>query len=79
MRIEIRELIPVLAKELAHSDDEMQSTFFNVFSAELQISCRGKTETQLCYLSDKLNRDGKYLVKELAEFVNLRLTSEANV
>jgi len=78
MRIEIRELVVILAKELAHSDDEMQSRFLNEFSSELQISCRGKTENQLCYLSDKLNRDGKYLVKELADFVNLRLTSEAN-
>lgn len=78
MRVEIRELIPVLAKELAHSDDEMQSRFFNTFAAELQIVCRRNTEHQLCYLSDKLNRDGKYLIKELSEFVALRLTQEAN-
>lgn len=74
MRIEIRELVEVLGKELAHSDDEMQGKFLNMFAYEISVCCdRGrKSEQQLCYLSDKLDKNGEQLILDLAEFVKIR-------
>ena len=78
MRVEISEtLITELAKAVAHGDDGTQSLLLNVFGKELAVSCRGKDEMQICYISDKLNNDGKKLIKELAEFIELRETEQA--
>ncbi len=74
MRIDISHLVPILGKELAHSDDATQGQFLNALGLELNVCCdRGaKTETQLCYLSDKLDKNGEELVLALAEFVSIR-------
>lgn len=78
MKIDISNMLQAVAKELAHSDDNTQAEFINQFAEELQIICRGKTQSQICYLSDKLDRDGTYLVEELHDFVALRKTQKAN-
>jgi len=78
MKIDISNMMAAVAKELAHSDDNTQAEFINQFAKELQIICRDKTENQLCYLSDKLDRDGSYLIEELHDFVALRKTQKAN-
>lgn len=78
MRININDIISIVAKELAHSDDTQQAEFLNTFAKELQIICRDKTQNQLCYLSDRLDRDGIYLIDELYDFVALRKTQRAN-
>jgi len=72
MRIEIGELVHVLGKELAHSTDELQSRFLNNFAAELKMISESRRETQLCYLSDKLSKDGCELIIALADFVKIR-------
>ena len=74
MRIEISHLANVLGKELAHSDDEVQSNLLNAFAYELNVSCGrfNKAETQLCYLSDKLDRAGMDMILALADFIKLR-------
>ena len=66
-----------LGKELAHGDDDEQSGFLNAFAKELTVGCRGgKHETQVCYISDKLDMHGADLVIELAEFIRLRRKAE---
>ena len=73
MRLPKLDLIE-LGKELAHGDDDEQGCFLNAFARELSVACRDdhKRETQVCYISDKLDTDGKLLVKDLAEFIALR-------
>lgn len=78
MKIDISDMMTAIAKELAYSDDTTQAEFINQFAKELQIVCSSKTETQLCYLSDKLDRDGNWLIEELHGFVALRATQKAN-
>lgn len=74
MRIDISDLVNVLGKELAHSDDNTQASFLNSLADELGIACRTNEnlQTQLCYLSDRLNKNGSQFVLGLAEYINLR-------
>lgn len=65
-----------LGKELAHGDDDEQSCFLNALAAELKVGCRSKTDTQVCYISDKLDKNGQDFVLSLAEFVELRRKTE---
>lgn len=67
-----------LGKELAHSDDDEQSAFLNALGQELAVGCRGgKYETQVCYISDKLDHHGEELIQNLAAFVALRRKAKA--
>ena len=61
-----------IGRWLAHCDDSQQAELLNVFGAELRISCRADEDTQLCYASSHLDKDGKKLVTALAEYVALR-------
>lgn len=72
MKIDIRELVSVMGKELAHSDDETQSRLFNLFGYEISVLGERKADAQLCYLSDKLDRNGEEAILTLAEFIKIR-------
>ena len=63
-----------IGKSLAHASDNEQGDFLNAFAAELNVGCKGthKAEMQICYISDKLNRDAQEFILALAEFVKLR-------
>ncbi len=34
--------------------------------------CKGRAQNQLCYISDKLDRDGEAMILGLAEFINIK-------
>lgn len=70
----------VLAKALSVSDADEQAEFINTLARELWVVCGGKFgrdgrggfEQQICFLSDRLDKAGIHLIKELAEFIRLR-------
>ena len=61
-------------KALAHSGDDAQAELLNSFALELKVACKNdrNRETQLCYLSDRLDKNGTALIKDIAEFIKLR-------
>ena len=75
MKIEM-EVDPVAwGKALAHSYDELQAAILNALASELSIACGGRhrdVEMQHCYISDKLDKNGREFIKSLAAFVKLR-------
>ena len=71
MRLPKLDLVEI-GKELAHADDDEQSCLFNAFAQELLVCCRHKSETQICYLSDKLDRNAHEVFMSIAEFIKLR-------
>lgn len=64
----------ILAKALSIADADEQAALLNRMARELFVMCGGKSkmEIQLCFLSDKLNADGKAMIRALADFVRLR-------
>lgn len=62
------------AKELAQSDDYIQSNLINKFSQELKICCKDidLTGLQPCNIAEKLDKNGIDLIKSLYEFIKLR-------
>lgn len=64
--------IDSIGTALANSGDEEQAQLLNSFGKELRVLCRSNLETQICAMSNFLDKDGQHLVKELAEFIKLR-------
>ena len=51
-----------VAAQLAHSDDDQQAEFFNVFASELRKVCETHfaRDTQLVQIEKHLNKDAEY-------------------
>lgn len=64
----------ILAKAFAVSNDDEQAGMISTMARELYVRCKGANgfETQVCYLSKKLNEDGVHFIKLLHEFILLR-------
>jgi hypothetical protein len=62
------------AKALAHADDDKQSDFINKFAYELKVGCKDPSLSgmQPCYISDRLDSNGRDFIKSLSEFLKLR-------
>ena len=62
------------AKNLAHSDDNIQADLLNKFAYELKVCCKDGdlSGRQPCAISDKLDSNGVDLIKSLTEFIKLR-------
>lgn len=63
-----------IGKIYAHASDNEQSAIINSMGAELTVACRNakSREMQICYISDKLDKNGKALITDLFEFITLR-------
>lgn len=77
MRLPSLNLVEI-GKELAHADDDEQSSVINAMAQELACIGSHKRETQLCYMSDKLNAHGRAMIHDLAEFIALRNKAESD-
>ncbi len=64
----------LLARAFAEADAEEQADLLNHLAREHYVRCGGrdKLEMQCCYMSDKLNKDGIALIKQLHGFIVLR-------
>lgn len=70
-------------KALAEGDADEQAEFFNGFYHALKMCCHGKHETQICYIAERLDSNGREFAKMLNSFADLavesRATLEANI
>jgi len=65
-----------IGKLLAYESDIEQSEIINAMGSELQIVCRNDFDMQLCGISDKLDKNGRKFILQLAEFIKLRENNE---
>lgn len=65
---------PCIGRMLADAYDEEQAAALNEFGRLLILSCRGETKasTQLAYMADKMDKNGRWIVEELAEFCRIK-------
>lgn len=67
----------IFADALACADAEAQAQFFNNFYRHLRVACKGREETQLCYIADHLDENGRAMFKELHEFAQISIETRA--
>lgn len=61
--------------EFAEASDEEQAAIFNEMGRAFQMMSKNNPrmlDTQVCFMADKLDANGSWLVKELAGYVDLR-------
>ena len=68
-------ILDAVERAFGEADDYEQAEFLNRLGYSLLEACKfdhNKVEGQLCYVSSKLNKHGKELIQQLAEFSKLR-------
>ena len=68
-------ILEMLQRAFGEADDTEQAKFLNQLGYSLLQACKfdhNKMEGQLCYVSAKLDKHGRELVTQLAEFIRLR-------
>ena len=74
-------ILDTVQRAFGEADDKEQALFLNQLGYSLLEACKfdhNKMESQLCYVSSKLDKHGKELVQQLAEFLKLREENEPN-
>lgn len=68
-----------IGKAFAHESDHEQAGIINAMAREMIVSCKDDhtMEMQCCYVSDRIDKNGKILIEHLAEFIKLRENTEA--
>ena len=72
-------ILSMIQRAFGEADDTEQAEFLNQLGYSLLEACRfdhNKVESQLCYVSSKLDKHGKELIKQLAAFIELRNQNE---
>lgn len=72
-------MFDLFIKALAEADSTTQAIFFNDFYRLLKVRCQGKHETQICYIADDLDENGRELFHSLNEFAKLAVESRAKI
>lgn len=64
----------IYVKAFVEACDHDQAAFLNEVGRCLHLVCKTNSahENQLCWMADKLDKDGQAFVKALAEFVDLK-------
>lgn len=63
----------ILELAFACAESQDQAHFLNESARALKQGCKlGNLDLQMCRIADSLNSDGKWLVKTLAEFVEVK-------
>jgi uncharacterized membrane protein len=68
-----------VAQALATLDADAQARFLNEFYRSLKLTCRGRHETQLCYIADCLDDNGREFLREMDLFSKLSVESRAKL
>lgn len=58
--------------DIANSDDHVQANLFNGLGRGFKTYSEHNFHNQLCYVSQKLNKDAEKFILELAEYVKLK-------
>lgn len=67
----------LFAHALATANADQQAAFLNEFYRMLKVVCKERHETQLAYIADHLDENGRELCASLHEFAKLVLESRA--
>ena len=62
---------------LASADADDQAEFFNGFYRHLRVMCKGREDTQIAYIADRLDENGRMLAESLHEFSKLAVEARA--
>lgn len=57
--------------DIANSDDQVQANLFNGLGRGFKTYNESDYNIQICYFSQKLNKDAEQFVIDLAEYINL--------
>lgn len=58
--------------DIANSDDIVQSNLFNGLGRGFKTLKDEAYNMQICYLSEKLNKDSEKLILDIAEYIKLK-------
>lgn len=61
-----------VGQAFANTDDVAQAEMINEMALELKAICRGDLGGQICAFSKLLDAQGKFLIKEIYEYIRLR-------
>lgn len=63
-----------LIRVFAEADSDVQAELINLWGRELFVSCRGHDgfDSQCCYVSSSLDKDGAAFIRALFGYVELR-------
>lgn len=61
-----------VGQAFANTDDAAQAEMINEMALELKAVCRNGLDGQICALSKLLDNQGKFLIKEIYEYIRLR-------
>ena len=67
-------MLDTVRRAFGEADDREQAAFLNQLGYSLLEACKfdhNTVEGQLCYVSGKLDKHGKELITQLAEFIKL--------
>lgn len=67
----------ILSSALAQADSKTQAEFFNTFYRHLRQICRGDHESQMCYIAEHLDENGRDFADSLSSFAKLAVESRA--
>lgn len=68
----IENLAEPIGFDIANSDDIVQSNLINGLARGFKTYREEPYNMQLCYLSEKLNKDSEKLITDLYEFIQLK-------
>jgi hypothetical protein len=69
----------IFARALAETDAGKQAAFLNVFYHYLKVGCKGRHETQVSYIADALDTNGREFAESLAIFAKFAMETRAKV
>ena len=72
IKTSIEQLAEPIGFDIANSDDIVQSNLLNGLARGFKTYRKEDYNMQLCYLSEKLNKDSQKLITDLYEFIQLK-------
>jgi hypothetical protein len=72
IKTSIEQLAEPIGFDIANSDDQIQANLINGLGRGFKLYNEQNFNTQLCYISGKINKDGEKFILELAEYLKLK-------
>jgi len=65
-----------IARVIAESDDSVQAEFFNELGRVFNLVCKGKSNMQFAYFTDKLDGYGERFFEEVIGYIKIKQEEE---
>lgn len=69
----------VFAHALAEADADIQAEFFNEFFRHLKVISKERHDTQLSYIADRLDSNGREFAESLSQFARFQMMNESRL